>query len=296
MIASKIYYKIIELKQAVKFVKFRLFNRKKYALIKKNKKFKNLHLGKRCFILGNGPSLKEHDLSILANEYVFTVNQIMRHPDFQKLKTNYHFWADPIFFDINEDNPEDIELLNVMKSINTMDNKPQCFFPIEQMDFVERFKLNYSLNVNYFRIKLPFYNKYKKKIDFTKNVPGFGTVVQWAIIMAIYMGFKEIYLLGCDTTGIVVNIKSLLKENDETDYSYKITKNEKIRMEKAFNKQSIEEYAQSFWYTLLCYRNLYSYCKSSEIKLANCSVKTVIDTIPKVDFRKVIENEQIIIK
>lgn len=36
--------------------------------------FRNAFLGERCFIIGNGPSLNEHDLSLLENEYSFGVN------------------------------------------------------------------------------------------------------------------------------------------------------------------------------------------------------------------------------
>ena len=40
------------------------------------KSFKNRYLGKRCFIIGNGPSLTGDDLSSIANEYSFAANKI----------------------------------------------------------------------------------------------------------------------------------------------------------------------------------------------------------------------------
>lgn len=33
------------------------------------KKMKNTHTGERCFIIGNGPSLRAEDLELLRNEY-----------------------------------------------------------------------------------------------------------------------------------------------------------------------------------------------------------------------------------
>jgi uncharacterized Rossmann fold enzyme len=53
----------------------------KYVLIyikysKKLKSFKDIHKGKRCFIIGNGPSLKMEDLDKLKNEYTFAANKI----------------------------------------------------------------------------------------------------------------------------------------------------------------------------------------------------------------------------
>ncbi len=40
------------------------------------KAFKDIHKGKRAFIIGNGPSLKRTDLSKLKNEFTFGMNRI----------------------------------------------------------------------------------------------------------------------------------------------------------------------------------------------------------------------------
>ena len=37
---------------------------------------KDKHKGERCFIIGNGPSLKQTDLTKLKNEYTFGLNRI----------------------------------------------------------------------------------------------------------------------------------------------------------------------------------------------------------------------------
>jgi hypothetical protein len=42
----------------------------------KLKKLENAHLNKRCFIIGNGPSLRQTDLSRLRGEYTFGLNRI----------------------------------------------------------------------------------------------------------------------------------------------------------------------------------------------------------------------------
>lgn len=46
------------------------------ASIKRLSELKDSHLGERCFIIGNGPSLKKTDLSRLRNEYTFGMNRI----------------------------------------------------------------------------------------------------------------------------------------------------------------------------------------------------------------------------
>lgn len=256
-------------------------------LLKKNIEYMQCNKGERCFILGNGPSLKSVDLSLLCEEKVFTVNQINRHTDFKFLNPTYHFWSDPSFFSLDLKKEEDIELLSVMKSIGE-NNNVHCFFPIEQRSFCEKNDINKIMNVSYFSSKTRFYDNYKKNIDFTKIVPNFGTVVQLCITMAIYMGFKEIYLLGCDNTGIMVTIKSMLNSNDQLDYVYSISENEKRRMENLLNKHTLEDYTKSYLNTICDYRRLFDYCAKRNVRLINCSENTVIDSIPRKNLRDVL--------
>jgi hypothetical protein len=44
--------------------------------IQRLKEYQNKFAGKRCFVIGNGPSLKQTDLSLLKNEYTFGMNRI----------------------------------------------------------------------------------------------------------------------------------------------------------------------------------------------------------------------------
>lgn len=287
---KRLYYMLINAKSTATFNLKKMRN-KSFSYLANNRRFKGMHKNQRCFILGNGPSLKEEDLSQLGNEIVFTVNQASRNPQFGMLKSNYHFWADPNFFKISKENPEDIELLNTMMSAADFNHDMQCFFPIQQMDFVHDFGIDKKLNVNYFYTGLYMYDGFSKEIDFAKCVAGFGTVVQWCITMAIYMGFKEIYLLGCDNTSIITTVKSVLHKNDDSDYAYNVSENEKKRMEKMLANSSLEAYLQSYLRTLQDYRRLYDYCRERGIELVNCSAETVIDSIPKMRLIDVLKRE-----
>lgn len=271
------------------FVRYKLLHPDCAKLIGRNKQYHNIHQGKRCFILGNGPSLKREDLSLLRDEYVFTVNQATRLPQFHDLHPNYHFWADPVFFRIDENNPEDMELLQTMLSVAQDNPALECFFPVQQADFVRRFHLDEHLHINYYYTGYGIYEGFNGKIDYTKQVPGFGTVVHWCVTMAIYMGFREIYLLGCDNTGIITTVKSILHQNDDNDYAYAVSDNEKTRMEKMLAGSSLEAYLQSYCQTLTDYRLLYAYCRSRQIKLVNCSAETVVDSVPRDSLTRVLQ-------
>lgn len=290
---KNLYYKCCNLKTSVfLFPKDCKMHPEWKDELKKNEVYKNKHKGERCFILGNGPSLKTEDLKLLANEYVFSVNQFARYSDFEYVKPTYHFWADRVFFDIDESKPEDQELLYVMKSVNTEENIPHCFFPIEQKSFVHRFHLDEELQINYFYSGFCFHSNYNKAIDYTGIVPGFGTVVHWCITMAVYMGFHEIYLLGCDNTGLMVTMKSAMKQNDEQDYAYFISENGKKRMETQLKRQSLEESVSAYLRTLRDYRNLFQYCKKRKVYIVNCSSTTVIDSIPRKPLSDVLKEKR----
>lgn len=269
------------LKNHLQFNVMRLTSPSFIKTLSMNADYKDKHKGQRCFILGNGPSLRQEDLSVLRDEVVFTVNQINRLPDYEVIHPSYHFWLDKNFFEIDETKPEDQELLSVMKNINRGNPDVVCFFPIEQQEFCKKHGMQESLNINYYAHTMLLHEHYKAPIEYCRYTPSFGTVVQNCITMAIYMGFSEIYLLGCDNTGIMVTLKTAMQNNDDSDYAYVVSENEKKRMESMVSKSSVENYATSYAHTLRDYRILREYCDKKGIKLVNCSAATVIDTIPR---------------
>src|SRR5258708_28843911 len=68
-------------------------------LLKRNEVFRDRHKGQRCFIIGNGPSLKKQDLSPLANEITFVTNSFYVHPIVgDSWQPTYYFFSDPQYF------------------------------------------------------------------------------------------------------------------------------------------------------------------------------------------------------
>lgn len=259
-------------------------------LLEANGELKGTKAGKRCFVLGNGPSLKTENLAALAGEDVFTVNQAARNPQFSSIKPLFHFWADPNFFVVDENRTEDREFIDVMCSVNVNGNRPQCFFPIRQLDFVKRFHLDERLRVRYFCSYGEIPSNYSGEFDFSTHFPAFHAVVLWAIALAIYMGYAEIYVLGIDTTSLMVNMKSFLGRNDETDYAYSITPNEQKRLSRMVQRQSLAVQANSFIESLRQYETMAHYCAARGIKLVNCSSTTLVDTLPRMSLSEVLAN------
>lgn len=264
---------------------------KKY--LNKNVQFKNLHKGERCFVLGNGPSLNDEKLSLLENEWVFTVNKIAGHLEFEKIKTNYHFFADPSYFTISFSEGEaDNEHFKRLISIKTKQNNPVCFFPYYAIDFINKYELEKILDIRVYYPFFTFRDNEKEDIDFTKPTLGYESVVQYAVAMAIYMGFAEIYLLGCDCTGIINDIQAFLKE-DVTEYAYAVNEKERefINIMNSSNVNGIERKFLSWARILHLHGELYKYCNERGISLYNCSSKTIIDSIPRISLTDVLERK-----
>lgn len=256
--------------------------------VQKNTTFKGIHKGQRCFIIGNGPSLQKQDLSKLADEDVFTCNQIMRNPVYPKLHSNYHFFADTSFFGLKKDDAGDMEVYNLMKGINTEENRPVVFFASEGFQFSKDFQLDRCLDLHYFTHRLAFTDPFDMEIDFSKFVPNLHTVVHYAIAMAIYMGFSEIYLLGCDCTNVITAVNTRLNAGNGAEYAYAISENEKKRMMKRNSYIRLEDELHSFSEVFRGYRILGEYCEKRNIKLVNCTDGGLLDCLPRLKYEEIV--------
>ena len=263
-------------------------NKPYMPLIESNDKYKNIHVGERCFIIGNGPSLKKVNLKQLSNEYTITVNQSPRMENFSDIHTNYHVWVDERFFHLSKSDPNDMELLDVMKHVKTAGNSPIIFYKVAAKSMIDEFQLDKDLNISF--IMDGFINTNTPNIDFpiTAPVPVFSTCIHYAILIAAYMGFKEIYLLGCDCTGILNTINARVENGDNFAYAYNVSEKERKRMHEQ-NKQTTM--ADEFeWYANLfrTYGMLYSYCEQRGIKLRNATEGSILEEVPKIHLSDVL--------
>lgn len=149
------------------------------------KKFKGIHKNKRCFIIGNGPSLCSSDLDkIYENgELSFGMNRIYKIYE----KT---VWR-PSYYLIDDFNAYKNDYLQWI----SMDN--------ENMFVREYYNLAGLPDLKEAnRYHSTFQNLTDRKPDFsediTKTVFWGATVAYSAMQIAAYMGFSEVYLLGMD--------------------------------------------------------------------------------------------------
>lgn len=163
-----------------------------YKSILERMELKDKYKGKRCFIIGNGPSLQPSDLDRIKDEISFGCNRINLVFDKTEWRPTYYFCIDYYALQYGWE-----EILNM--------NVKHKFVPIQRaisMGKVSDEFTYYSRNTQYATVLGEGIVGKKNEVNFSRDVVegvyGAYTVLYDTVQFAIYMGFKEIYLLGVD--------------------------------------------------------------------------------------------------
>lgn len=146
--------------------------------------FENNHLGQRCFIIGNGPSLNRMDLSPLQNEITFGMNRIYLLFQILGFQTTYYVSVNR---HVIQQCAQDIKSLSIPKFIS----------------WYGRHFIEFDPSIIYIR------DPYDGTLSFSKKpvwyVSEGATVTYVAMQIAFHMGFQQVILVGIDhsfsTTG-----------------------------------------------------------------------------------------------
>ena len=161
---------------------------KNYLKSDKNelKRLKNRYQGKRCFIIGSGPSLTISDLNQLKGEYTFASNKIFTVFDKTEWRPTFYVVSD------NDITPE------MYEQSAKFDAQTQIkFFPANFRDGCKGDNLN-AFFYNYVGCDTTGKTPPAFSDNIAKSVMEGYSVAYVAIQIAVYMGFTEIYLLGLD--------------------------------------------------------------------------------------------------
>ena len=169
------------------------------------KAFKNRYKGKRCFIVGNGPSLNETDLELLMDEYTFATNKIYDIFEKTNWRPSFYVCVDPIQL---AENMEDIKNMpDTIKFIscraNLMDDN--CYRINDKRYYVINPYVDYKVEFSW---------------EADRYITTHSTVAYVAMQLAVYMGFDEIVLLGFDH-----NFKVMTDKNNRMTVNEKVIKN-----------------------------------------------------------------------
>ena len=255
-------------------------------LVKENSRFRNQYAGQRCFIIGSGPSIKEQDLSLLKNEYTFTVNQLARNDQFHKIQPTFHVWSDPEFFDEKMEAKEKAEIEKCVRAVYAADSHPDVFYIGKSYESICRMDLPKD-KTHFFVQGNAIFPEFNGFVDYSTAIPSFRTVIHYCITLAVYMGFSEIYLLGCDCTGFVSYAAAQDEHTDKNyQYGYAISDVEKKRMQKAYSKP-IDQLLIVYGKLIRDYSILEKYCRKHQAKLVNCTAGGVLNSLERQRYEDV---------
>lgn len=148
-------------------------------------KFRDMYAGKRCFVVATGPSLRVEDLETLRQHGEICISMNGIYHAFHKVE-----WRPDFFF------MADTNLIRLVDVIDQMD-VPYKLISDLNMDF---WKLSHPDNVYRFHTRFSDLKRPEKCFsdDFIQGPFGSGTITCACIQFAIFLGCREIYLLGLD--------------------------------------------------------------------------------------------------
>ena len=137
---------------------------------------KDVHRGQRCFIIGNGPSLKRTDLSLLRDEFTFGMNRIyLMFPELG-FTTSYYLSVNSL---VIEQCAEDIRALPIPKFLSWRSRS--LIQPTQDMILLHT-----------------TYTGPKFAHDARGRLWEGATVTYIALQLAYHMGFEQVIMIGVD--------------------------------------------------------------------------------------------------
>lgn len=225
---------------------------------RKMKNIKNKYAGERCFIVGNGPSLTIDDLEKIQNEHCFGFNRIYELFDRTTWRPEFYMVLDNDVMKTVAKNIQlvdaKVKLLNIMgKTIGLQSDNNTIFF------------CSYGL----YRVKEFRFKKKNISKDASRYVSLNYSVTAAAIEIAIFLGFKEIYILGVDN-----NFSRWIDENGKIHF--KNIDDYKLISAHDFNYFCYQDAVNSCFE---CYRK---YADENDIKIYNATRESNLKAYERV--------------
>lgn len=237
-------------------------NRRNHARLEK---LRGSLSGKRCFLVCNGPSLRAEDLTRIHNsgDISIAMNAIARIYDQTPWRPTFLSLTDDIVF--------------------TKRNKEMCRLCECEYRFYDRSRYLRSLNAKGKKFYLGF-DESPQLLDnpvfdpeATKKMPSIGTSAYVCLELAVFLGIREIYIIGCDMS-YAVNIT-----RDGKIY-YNSTGKEHFYGRKDEDLKTSHVAPNPTWQLEAAFDAAAEYAKKNEIKICNATRGGMLDSFPRVDF------------
>ncbi len=245
----------------IKMIVLELFRRRKYEnLLKSIIIYNRRYVGKRCFVIGTGPSLTAQDLESLKKEYTFASNSIFRYFEQTDWRPTFYSVCDRTYFRAN---------LEKCSSVQPIEAR---LFPL---DFIDDFGI-FENSLYYSRVAI----SRKRRLFKTNPLNGLAegsTITYFLLQLAAYMGFSEVYLLGIDFnySTSINNQGKIIENKDVKDY--------------AFDDKASNYTLPNLDASYISYCAAQKYCEMHpEFKIYNATRGGKLEVFPRVNFDDII--------
>lgn len=229
-------------------------------------KFNNIHCGQRIFIVCPGPSLRIEDLDTLnrSNEICISMNSILDAFNETSWKPDYYFCTDTQIEKYYGN-----EIKSSLIKAKFISNHYMPFWDGEINDSIYKIHAHTAYDSN---------GLVKFSEDLTQTFYNGGTVTYICIQMAVFMGAKEIYLLGLDFSYNLDKDGYIIPEGSHFKDNRQIPKNVKVHS----------------WLNnhYKCYISAKQYADSHGIKIYNATRGGKLEVFERVDFDSLFDKKE----
>ena len=249
-------------------------------MFERNRRFENKHTGKRCFVLATGPSIREEDLTPLRNEWCIAVSEFYKHQHYRLIRPAYYASAP------NHPPFTDDDKLRELAEMKQQSQNETFFFAASDKQVVEKSDLVADCQrVHYLDFRI-FGNNPPAQVDLTSALPSPCSAAVIAVWIAIYMGFAEIYLVGCDH-----NI--LWKWDPSTSFSVEKSYQHFYNGAPAcgHNTGDVDDLLKNALLVRQTYRWTNQIALQRGTKIFNANPRSYLDVVPRISFAQLFQQD-----
>lgn len=237
----------------------------------------------QLIILGNGPSLRtnlDNDLDLLRSADTLAVNFAANTPEFSEIQPTYYLLADPHFFDKAGDDPNVGRLIENLNSITF----PMTLFVPAGARKADSYFHNHNLTVKHFSFTaVEGYTWFENAMmNSHRGMPRPRNVLIPSIMVGIWLGYKEIYLLGADHSWL-----KTLSVNDRNEvvsiqpHFYKEDSREQQRVNEVYVNRQLHEVLESMMIAFKSYHRIREYADRCGTQIFNSTPGSMIDAFER---------------
>jgi len=241
--------------------------------LEQNARFMDRHRGERCFVLATGPSIRHHDLKLLEGETCFAVSNFFVHADYRRIAPRYYcvVGRHP---PITEENWS-----QWLRELQNGLGAATLFMSLGDRPTVERHGLFRDREVHYLDLRGDREKAVTGTMDLAARLPAPQSVTVMALEIAIFMGFREIFLLGCDHDWVTHLGESRHfyeeKDNALVRGGYNEWSNDMGNLEMQFSQLA------ALWKQYKLFR---SFAEREDCRIWNATQGGLLDVFPKVEY------------